>query len=430
MGAYNPAVPYFLLQGCGLEKLTPKIGLARNRQLRLLAMGTAAVAALLVAVPAIRSSLSAKPTPPLPQFVDGGFRPDADQLSTMIMGTVATRAFPGLISAEASVASDDDISTQVFSPFGGQVRTIAVRAGDHVEKGQLLMTVTTPEGMQAQSDLIAASGAARAAKIAARNADDNEKRQHALYADGSAALKDWQQAQADQAAAQGTLRAANAALTTAQGKLRLLGFDDRQMQALARKSGGLSAVAHVVAPISGTVTQRLVGPGQFIQAGSATPVFAIGNFEKVWLVGNVREEDAAQMKPGETVNVTVFALRGRTFPARLSWVAPGVDPATHRLAVRAEMANPGNVLKPAMFASMDIHTGQDRVSPAVPEIAVIHEGDSAHVWVSGKGGSLKLRAIKPGRLQDGFVEVRDGLAPGDKVVLSGSIFLDSAARAD
>lgn len=346
------------------------------------------------------------------------------------MGTVATRTFPGLISAEASVASDDDIGTQVFSPFGGQIQTIAVQAGDHVEKGQLLMTVTTPEGMQAQTDLIAALGAARAAKITVRNADDNEKRQHALYTDGSAALKDWQQAQADQAAGQGALRAANAALITAQGKLRLLGFDDHQMQALARKAGGLSAVARVVAPISGTVTQRLVGPGQFIQAGSSTPVFTVGSFEKVWLVGNVREEDASQMRPGEKVNVTVFALPGRTFPARLSWVAPGVDSATHRLAVRAEMINPGNILKPAMFASMDIHTGQDRVSPAIPEIAVIHEGDSAHVWVSGRDESLILRAIKPGRVQDGFVEVLKGLVPGDKVVLSGSIFLDSAARAD
>lgn len=401
----------------------PLKGLPRSAQLRILAVGAAAVAGVLILVPILRDTLSARPAPAPPRMVQGGFRPDSAQWANITLGTVTSRKFPGLVSVEAQVATDDDASTQVFSPFTGQVMKIAVRAGDHVNKGQVLATVAASEAIQSESDLIAA-------RIAARNADANEARQHALYNDGSAALKDWQQAQADQAAAQGTLRAANAALTTAQGKLRLLGFDDRQMQALARKSGGLSAVAHVVAPISGTVTQRLVGPGQFIQAGSATPVFAIGNFEKVWLVGNVREEDAAQMKPGETVNVTVFALRGRTFPARLSWVAPGVDPATHRLAVRAEMANPGNVLKPAMFASMDIHTGQDRVSPAVPEIAVIHEGDSAHVWVSGKGGSLKLRAIKPGRLQDGFVEVRDGLAPGDKVVLSGSIFLDSAARAD
>ena len=378
-------------------------GLPRAAQLRILAIGAVALAAVLLIVPSAREFLSAKPAPALPAMVAGGFRPDHSQWSSIGWGTVGLRKFPGLVTADATVAVNDDAATQVFPPFTGQVMNIAVRAGDHVEKGAPLMTVAATEAVQGESDLVAAAGTQRAAQSAAHNADENEKRQHALYQDGSAALKDWQQSQADQASARSTLQAAEANLTAARAKLRILGFGDAQLRALeAPRKAGSPPAATVFAPISGTVTQRLVGPGQFIQAGSSNPAFSISNSGTLWLVGNVREEDAPLMKVGEPVELTVAALPGRVFAAKLeAWVAQGIDPVTHRLAVRAELHNRDGMLKPAMFATMLVHTGGDRVSPAVPETAVIHEGDQTHVWVSIGGDGLVLRAIQPGRLQNG-----------------------------
>jgi membrane fusion protein, heavy metal efflux system len=400
-----------------LEK-QPLKGLPRNAQLRILAIGAATVAAVLILVPVLRDTLLAKPAPALPKMVQGGFRPDSAQWANISLGTVTARKFPGLVSVEAQVATDDDTTTQVFSPFTGQVLNIAVKAGDHVAKGQVLATVAASEAIQSESDLIAA-------EITARNADANEARQHALYNDGSAALKDWQQAQADQATATG-------ALIAARGKLHALGFGDSQIHAMEtqRKDHAFAPPAELTAPISGTVTQRLVGPGQFVQAASTNPVFAVGNLDRLWLVGNVREEDTTQMRVGEAVDVTVAALAGRIFPARLTWVGPGIDTTTHRLAVRAEIDNANGLLKPAMFATMLIHTGGDRVSSAIPEMAVIHEGDQSHVWLSAGGASLVMRRVQPGRLQNGYVEVLAGLKPGDRVALAGSLFLDSAANSD
>ena len=405
-----------------------KTGLSRDAQIRILAVCAVALAAVMLLVPAIRELLS-RPTPALPVMVQGAFRPGHGQWSSITWGTVATRKFPGLVTAEAAVATNDDAATQVYSPFTGQIVNIAVRAGDHVEQGATLMTVAASEAVQAESDLVTAVGAQRAAQATAHNADENEHRQHALYQDGSAALKDWQQSQVDQTSAQSALQSASAGLSAARAKLRILGFAEPQIQAL-EASRKPPAAAAVLAPISGTVLQRLVGPGQFIQAGSSTPVFSVGNSSTLWLVGNVREEDAPQMRVGEAVEVSVAALPGHVFAAKLTWVAQAIDPGTHRLAVRAELRNRGDLLKPAMFATMLIHTGGDRVSPAVPEIAVIHEGDQSHVWVSAGGESMTLRTIQPGRLQDGALEVLKGLAPGEQVALSGSIFLDSAARAD
>lgn len=396
----------------------PLKGLPRGAQLRILGIGAAVTAGVLILVPVLRDTLSARPAPTPPRMVDGGFRPDSSQWANITLGTVTARKFPGLVSVEAQVATDDETTTQVFSPFTGQVLNIPVRAGDHVVKGQVLATVAASEAMQSEGDLMAAV-------IAVRNADANEARQHALYNDGSAALKDWQQAQADQATATG-------ALIAARGKLHALGFGDAQIHAMEsqRKDRAFAPPAALTAPIAGTVIQRLVGPGQFVQAASTNPVFAIGNLDRLWLIGNVREEDATQMRVGEAVDVTVPAVAGRVFPARLSWVAPGIDATTHRLAIRAEIVNPDGLLKPAMFATMLVHTGGDRVSSAVPEMAVIHEGDQSHVWLSAGGAGLVRRRIQPGRLQNGYLEVLSGLKPGDRVALAGSLFLDSAANSD
>jgi cobalt-zinc-cadmium efflux system membrane fusion protein len=408
-----------------------KGALPRATQLRILAVCACVLAGILVAVPALRS-LAARPAPVLPKMLKSSFDPSSDQWANITLGTVTHRKFPGLVSVDATVATDDDLATQVFSPFTGQIRDIVVHAGDRVEKGAVLMTVAATEAVQSESDLVAAADAWNAARVAAHNADEGEKRQHALYQDGSVALKDWQQSQADQATAQAALRTADASLIAARGKMQILGFREAQIHALetAPKGRAVFPLAQLLAPISGTVAQRLVGPGQFVQAGSASPVFAIGNFGKLWLVGNVREEDATQMRPGEAVDVTVAAVPGRSFPAKLTWVAPSIDAATHRLAVRAEIDNPDGKLKPAMFATMLVHTGSDRISAAIPEIAVIHEGDQSHVWATSGVGSLALRSIRTGRLQDGYVEVLNGLAAGERVALSGSLFLDSTAHAD
>ncbi len=385
-------------------------GLPRRVQIRILAIGAVALAALLLFVPSAREFLSARPAPALPVMVQGSFRPDHSQWSSIAWGTVSARKFSGLVTADAIVATNDDAATQVFSPFTGQIMNTAVHAGDYVDKGAALMTVAASEAVQAQSDLVTAVGTQRTAQATAHNADENERRQHALYQDGSAALKDWQQSQVGQTTVRSALQTADAALNAARAKLSILGFVDRQIHALEfSQRSGPPLPAAVLAPISGIVLQRLVGPGQFIQAGSSTPAFSLGNSSTLWLVGNVREEDTPQMRVGEPVEVTVGALPGHVFAAKLTWVAQGIDPTTLRLAVRAELRNPKGLLRPSMFATMVVHTGDDRVSPAVPEIAVVHEGEQSHVWVSTGGDSPALRSIQPGRTQDGVLEVLKGL---------------------
>jgi cobalt-zinc-cadmium efflux system membrane fusion protein len=193
------------------------------------------------------------------------------------------------------------------------------------------------------------------------------------------------------------------------------------------RSGSIDPVATLVAPIGGVVVDRQVGPGQYLQAGGGTSVYTIADPSSVWLLANVRETDAGLVKVGQTAEVHVLAYPKRVFTARLTFVSALVDPNTHRLPVRAEIDNRDGALKPEMFASFRILTSDTAESPAVPQSAVIHEGEAAHVWMLTPDGLLKLTEVHCGRTLDGLVEVTEGLRVGDKVVTKGGLFIDQAA---
>jgi cobalt-zinc-cadmium efflux system membrane fusion protein len=175
------------------------------------------------------------------------------------------------------------------------------------------------------------------------------------------------------------------------------------------------------------VVDRQIGPGQFLQSGGSTPAFTIADTSSVWLLANVRETDAAIVKPGQAVEVAVLAYPKRAFKARLTFVSAVVDPNTHRIPVRAEIDNRDGALKPEMFANFRIVTSETAESPAVPVSAIVYEGAAAHVWVLQGDGLVAYRAIHTGRDNGGLIEVVDGLKPGERIVTKGGLFIDQVA---
>jgi cobalt-zinc-cadmium efflux system membrane fusion protein len=214
--------------------------------------------------------------------------------------------------------------------------------------------------------------------------------------------------------------------------LRILGKNDKEIAALvgAAEPGVMNPEAVISAPIAGTVIQRQIGLGQYIQANAAAPVYAIGDLSKVWLIANVREGDAAKIAVGQLAEVRVPAYPGRLFKARISTVGPTLDPVTHRLPVRAEIDNPDGALRPQMFANIKISAEDGVTAVAVPDSAIIAEGTNTRVWVANTDNSLSLREIHIGRTVNHKVEVIDGLAAGERIVTAGALFIDRAAQTD
>lgn len=394
-----------------------------------LALGTGLV---YVAAGSVGTLLASEPAGGVTQEyrAPGTFKPTDEQWKALEVAPVELVAFHSENVTEGSISNDEDLTTPVYSPYSGHVVKLVAKLGDHVEHGDPLFAVEATEYVNAANTLITAVAAAKTAQSQLKQAEINEKRAHDLYLANGGALKDWQQSKTDLATAQNTAHSADIALAAARNQLRILGKSNDEIAALeAAPTQQLDPVAVVSAPIDGTVTQRQVGVGQNIQSisnGAGNPVYTIGNFSTVWLIAEVREEDVSLMHLGAPVTVRVPAYPGRVFKAKISWVPVSLDPNMHRLPVRADVENPDGALKPMMFANFSIMTGQDAAEPAVPQSAVIYEGDQARVWVAGNDKTLALRRVKVGRTQNGLVEVLSGLSAGERVVTRGTVFIDRA----
>src|ERR1700722_15057521 len=239
-----------------------------GKQIRVvLVIVLAAAGALAIGWGALRAPAS-EPAPAAESTASNEVHLSSAQLSTLEINTVATRAFRTEEVTDGQIALNGDTTTQVFSPYSGRVVRVLASPGEYVKAGAPLLRIEASEYVQAQSDLLNAAATLKLARI-------NEERKHAAYDSKGGSLQDWQQAQADLAAAEN-------ASTSAGNRLRILGKTTQEIAAIetAKKT---DAATYVVAPIGGVVTDRQVGPGQYIQSGASNPVFSIGDLSTVWL---------------------------------------------------------------------------------------------------------------------------------------------------
>src|SRR5947207_216802 len=242
----------------------------------------------------------------------GGTRytPTAAEWASLTIQPVTERAFRAEHVTEGKVAIDEDRSTPVFSPYAGRVTKLLARPGDSVVKGQPLFVIEAADNVQAQNDFIAAMAAMNKAKSALDLAQLQGARAKDLFEGKAVPLKDYQQSQATLIQAQNDLRSSQTAMEAARNKLRILGLTDEDIATFQEK-GRINPETTIFAPIAGTVVQRKIGPGQYVNAGASDPVYVIGDLSTVWMTAFVRESDCASVAIGQEVTFNVLALPGR-----------------------------------------------------------------------------------------------------------------------
>src|SRR5216110_2088160 len=252
----------------------------------------------------------------------GGTRytPTPAEWASLSIQPVVEKAFRAEHVTEGKIAIDEDRSTPVFSPYAGRVTRLLVRPGDAVVKGQPLFVIEAADNVQAQNDFIGAMSALNKARSALDLAQIQDRRAKDLFEGKAVPLKDYQQTQATLIQAQNDLRSAQTALEAARNKLRILGLTDEAITAFQEK-GRINPETTIFSPIKGTVVQRKIGPGQYVNAGASDPVFVIGDLSTVWLTAFVRESDAAIVSVGQEISVNVMALPGHPLTARISYVS-------------------------------------------------------------------------------------------------------------
>jgi membrane fusion protein, heavy metal efflux system len=333
------------------------------------------------------------------------------QTGSLKIGPLGTRQFVIQKTAVGAIDFNENMLVQVFSQYPGKILKAFYNIGDDVKQGDILFTIDSPDLLQAESTLLASAGVLELQK-------KTLARVTGLLKSGGAAQRDVDQSTSDQQTAEGAFKAAKDAV-------RIFGKTDEEIEQvlLNRK---VESTLKVPSPIEGRVVTRNAAPGFLTQPGNAPPPFQVADISTMWMIANVIETDAPAYKLGQAVEVRVPAYPDKVFTGRVTNLGSLIDPNSHRQLVRSEIDDPEHLLRSGMYASFVIRVGDPLTSLAVPADGVVREGDGTmSVWVTTDSRRFSKRTVSIGLRQDGWVQILDGLQPGETVVTEGAVYLSN-----
>ena len=330
-----------------------------------------------------------------------------DQMQHVQVVTIAPTTLKRTLRLTGAVAYNAFNTTPVITQVGGPVSRILVVPGQHVKAGEPMLDVSSPDYSQLLDSYLKAADAFRLA-------EKFYVRAQGLFDHHAIAEKDLEQAESDRTQAQADLNAAE------QG-MKILGIKNPADLAKAPSS----ALIPVLAPISGEVVERLVQPGQVVQAGQ-TQAFTISDLSTVWVLANVYQADLAYVRNGDDVVVETDAYPDK-FHGRISYVSPALDPSTRTLQARILVDNPGEKLKRDMYCTVTVTAGVLSNVTAVPNSSVLRDDNNQpFVYVATGANQFGRRDVDLGQSQNGQTQIIKGISVGERVVGDGSLFLQFA----
>jgi Cu(I)/Ag(I) efflux system membrane fusion protein len=321
---------------------------------------------------------------------DSGIKLSAEkvQKSGVKSVVVARLVLDRALRASGRIEIDERRTFTVAPKFEGWIERLHVNVtGQPVARGQALFEAYSPELVSAQREYAIAS------KAAAEASPDSRAAMQQLADASLARLRNWN-------------------------------ISDAQVKTLA--AGGESRTLTFASPVAGVVTEKKAVQGMRFIPGDA--LYQIADTSAVWVVADVPEQDIALVKTGAKASVRVDAYPDRTFAGTVAYIYPTLKAETRTIQVRVELANPGGLLKPAMYTQVEFATGARGAVLAVPTAAVIDSGTRKVVVVDLGDGRFEPREVKTGVRGDQFVEILDGVREGDRVVAAGNFLIDSESN--
>jgi cobalt-zinc-cadmium efflux system membrane fusion protein len=334
------------------------------------------------------------------------FQVTQEQLAHIQIVAVQKENLPRTLRLTGSVAYNSFLTTPVFAAIGGPVHEILVAPGQVVQQGQPLLTVTSPD-----------YSAARSAYIKARDAyglaDKLYSRAQDLFSHGAIAEADLQQAESNRTQA-------HADMESSADALRALGLKDPE--AVAKNPVQSTAEIPVLAPVGGEVVERLVGPGQLLQAGG-TQCFTISDTRSIWVLVNVYQSDLGYVRIGQDVEISTDSYPEK-FNGKISYIAPSLDATTRTLQARIVTQNPAKKLKKDMYVAAIVRAGALQSVLTVPDAAVLRDTENEpFVYVQTGATEFARRQVTVGEAGNGRVQLTAGVKEGEHVAGNGSLFL-------
>jgi membrane fusion protein, heavy metal efflux system len=336
----------------------------------------------------------------------GLFSVPADQLQHLQIVTLKPTSVDRVQSMTGTVAYNAFHTTPVISQVSGPVVELMALPGQQVKRGEPMLYASSPEYSQLRSGYIKARDAYNVA-------EKNYNRAKDLYDHHAISEKDLLDAESAKNQSYADLQAST------QG-LEIVGIPKAES---VEKNA--SPKIPVLAPISGEVVERLVSPGQLLQAGS-TQCFTISDLSTVWVMVNVYERDLAFIHIGDEVEIKTEAYP-TTFHGKISFLGAAVDPTSRTLQARIVTDNPHDLLKKDMYVVATVHAGKAQDVLAVPDTAILRDAENQpYVYVAQGNAQFARRQITIGPSTAGTTQVQSGLKSGDQVVGDGALFLQFA----
>jgi Cu(I)/Ag(I) efflux system membrane fusion protein len=328
--------------------------------------------------------LAGEPGGPVPGLVTVNIGPERTQLVGMRTARATRNRLTTQLRTVGFVSADDSSVAIATTRFSGWVEEVTVAQGQHVDKGQVLATLSGPELLTAQQVYLAARG--------------------------------WAAKQKGPAPASSVEEENNA--------LQRLGIAQRDIERVARRNRPLPTMP-IRAPISGHVARRNVLKGLYVQPG--TELFQIVDLSRVWVVADVYEQDARRLQLGQGAQLSLAAYPGEAFSGIVDFIYPALDLETHTLQARMQLPNPELKLRPGMYGDVVIDVPAAETL-TVPAEAVVDTGVLQYVFVAGPNGRFNPRVVRLGDRAAGRVQVLEGLDEDDVVVTTANFLVDSESR--
>lgn len=319
--------------------------------------------------------------------------PDKVQKLGVRTELVSMRELVRTVRALGQFQLDERRQHTVTTKFEGYIERLYVNAtGQPVRRGQPLMEVYSPELVSAQEEYLIA----------------------------------WRGRQALKNGTEESLAGIGQLAEGALMRLRNWDISDAQLQRL-QQEGKATRTLTLYAPAGGVVLEKMAVAGMRFMPGE--PLFKIVDLSTIWLIADVFEQDLAQVAVGQKVNIRVDAYPDREFNGRVAYLYPTVNPETRTAQVRIELTNPGGILRPDMYASVELASGHGKASTlTVPDSAVLDSGTRQIVLVRRGEGLFEPREVKLGMRGNGYVEVISGAGAGEEVVVSANFLIDAESN--
>lgn len=342
------------------------------------------------------------------------FTADKQQLVGVRVETVGQQPSERNVRLLGRVVVDETRSYRINASVSGWItKTFPVAVGDIVKRDQVLATFYSPDFLSAGQALLYALNA----KDRAEEARDQGKES------GDRAVQTAEQQAFERSSQTSRMSQFNLSIQQYVDSLRNLGMGHLQIQEMIRTRKFISHI-DICAPAEAMITAREVTEGQRFEKG--VELYRLADIRRVWILADLFPSDAQHARAGASVRV-VLPNEARSYAAKVSNAVPQFDPDSKTLKLRLEADNPDCALKPGMYVNVEF-PGDKTDALIVPADAVVDSGARRTVFVELGNGLFEPRDVEVGWQEHGQVQITSGLMPGERVVTSGTFFLDSESR--